>query len=79
LERGGGGRGGGDVPADSDGKGAVVPVAAFDDGHLAVEVAAGAVEDLVGVAVLGGGEAGAAVVVVVVVAVAMVGVVVVGV
>ncbi len=46
-----------EVPADADGESTAVPVAALDYGHLAAGVAAGPVEDLVAVAVLGGGEA----------------------
>ena len=48
-----------DVPADADCKGAVVPIAALNYGHLATDKGAGAVEDLVRVAVfLGGGVVG---------------------
>lgn len=49
---------GGHAPTYADGEGAVGPVAAFDDGHLAAEVGAGAVEGFVGVAVVGVGGVG---------------------
>ena len=45
----------GDVPANADGEGAVLPVAALYDGHLAPEEAAGPVEHLVRVAVVAAG------------------------
>ena len=48
----------GSVPTDAHGEGAVAPVAAFDQRHLAAHVRARAVEDVVRVAVLGGGEGG---------------------
>lgn len=44
------------IPTDSNGEGALVPVTAVDQGHFAVGVGSGAVEDFVGVAVFGGIE-----------------------
>ena len=46
-----------DEPSDANGKGSLGPVAPLGDGHLAAEVAARSVEDLVRVAVLLGVEA----------------------
>lgn len=46
----------GKVPADSYGEGTIFPDTAFDNGHLAAEVAARSVEDLMAVAVLGSRE-----------------------
>jgi len=45
------------IPANAHGKGSVLPDAALHDGHLAPEKAAGSVEDLVAVAVVGSREA----------------------
>lgn len=45
------------LPADPDRKCPLLPIPALDDRHLAVEVRAWSVEDLVRVAVLGGVEA----------------------
>lgn len=42
------------LPSDADGEGPLMPVPALDYGHFPAEEAAGPVEDLVGVAVLGG-------------------------
>lgn len=39
------------IPANADGKGPVLPVAALDEGHLAAQIRTRAVEDLVRVAV----------------------------
>jgi hypothetical protein len=43
---------GSDSPAYANGECAICPVATLDDGHLTPDVAAGAIEDLVRVAVL---------------------------
>ncbi len=50
------GVGGGSLPTDADCKGSLFPVSAFDDGQFAPGEGAGAVEDLMAVAVFGGGE-----------------------
>jgi len=43
-------------PADANGKGTITPVASLYYGHLSANVAAGAVEDLVGMSMLGSRE-----------------------
>ena len=40
-----------DVPTDTDGEGAISPVAALDQWHFTVQIGTGTVEDLVGVTV----------------------------
>lgn len=44
-------------PANANGESPLRPVATFDDGHLAAEVASRAIEDLMRVAMLGSREA----------------------
>ncbi len=56
LGWGSGGRCCHDVPANADGEGAVGPVATLAQRQLPAQVAAGPVEDLVAVAMLGGVE-----------------------
>jgi len=46
----------GSLPTDADREGSLFPVAAFDEGHFARGEGAGPVEDLMAVAVFGGGE-----------------------
>ena len=39
------------IPTDTNSEGTILPVSAFDQGHLAVDVGAWAIEDIVGMAV----------------------------
>lgn len=50
----------GNIPSDTDSEGAVFPVATLNEGHLAVQIGAGTVEDLVGMAVVVEGIMGVA-------------------
>jgi hypothetical protein len=44
------------IPSDANGKSAFRPVSAFNDRHLSSHIASRSVKDLVGMAVVGGGE-----------------------
>lgn len=48
---------GSDIPSNANGESSFRPISPFDDGHLPSEIATGAIEDFVVVAVLGGVEA----------------------
>lgn len=49
-----------DIPTNAYSERTFLPVAALDDGHFAAEEGAGAVEDLVGVAMVGAAGVGMA-------------------